>query len=230
MGAEEDKKGDFSTRKKLSTGAENWQFCCNKNKSFFLWFLCLTYAASKYSKILGFSFTCFKDWITWITPVVALYAGDRIWWNIGQFLLWCEHGSCRKVLGLWRSLCSGNMCNRWSYRCSYPSWLQFCTAATLLRPLASSQKTPQHTKAAARKHQHTTRVADINNVFRVVGSPADFTHNRDMSEVDYVAEISHWLTSNCPVFFWMVWTLLNRAVSLPSTSPHAKLQTHTVIL
>ena len=35
------------------------------------------------------------------------------------------------------------------------------------------------------------------------------------------------LTSNCPVFFWMLWTRLKTAFSCPPTSPQAKLQTHT---
>lgn len=39
----------------------------------------------------------------------------------------------------------------------------------------------------------------------------------------------HRLTSNCPVFFWMACTRLNTALSLPSTSPHANLQTHSMI-
>lgn len=46
---------------------------------------------------------------------------------------------------------------------------------------------------------------------------------------DSSTAVWHRLTSNCPVFFWMACTRLNRALSLPSTSPHANLQTHSMI-
>lgn len=54
-----------------------------------------------------------------------------------------------------------------------------------------------------------------------------------MSEIaeTFPASLKHLsLTSNCPDFFWMVWTRLNKTLSFPSTSPQANLQTHSFTL
>ncbi len=51
--------------------------------------------------------------------------------------------------------CDSVSLNSWSSRCSYLSWLHFCTAATPLRPLVSSQKTLRRT-AATEREQHLT--------------------------------------------------------------------------
>lgn len=80
------------------------------------------------------------------------------------------------------------------------------------------KNSPTHSSSC---HQNSRGQRRNRQKYNYRGFPESYT----LSQIA-LASLKHFaLTSNCPDFFWMVCTRLNKILSLPSTSPQANLQT-----